>query len=138
MKFVVKCPHCSEPFTVEENWAGQLTNCPICGHQVRVPQPPPSANGPSQRPFTAVPRASEGDEHHGPSFAGEAFMDFLLSLICCWILGLILALRTHGKMRENNNFAGVWWLYLAYAAIVLQLFGGVIYQLLMHSGVFPQ
>ena len=29
-------------------------------------------------------------------------------------------------MRENNNFSGVWWLYLCYIFIVLQVFGGLI------------
>ena len=127
MKFIVKCPHCDNPFTVEENWAGQITSCPVCNHQVRVPQPPPPAEGTSQQPFTAVPRASETDEHHGQSFAGDACLDFFLALFCCcWPIALILALRTHSKMRENNNFSGVWWLYLTYIFIVLQVFGGLI------------
>ena len=142
MKFIVKCPHCDNPFTVEENWAGQITSCPVCNHQVRVPQPPPPAEGTAQQPFTAVPRASESDEHHGQSFAGDACLDFFLALFCCcWPIALILALRTHGKMRENNNFSGVWWLYLTYIFIVLEVFGGLISAILqinMNSFGRPQ
>ena len=142
MKFIVKCPHCENPFTVEENWAGQITSCPVCNHQVRVPQPPPPAEGTSQQPFTAVPRAAETDEHHGQSFAGDACLDFFLALFCCcWPIALILALRTHSKMRENNNFSGVWWLYLTYIFIVLQVFGGLISAILqinMNSFGQPQ
>ncbi len=134
MKFIVKCPHCDNPFTVEENWAGQITSCPICNHQVRVPQPPPPTNDSPQHPFTAVPRASESDERHGQSFAGDACLDFFLTLFCCcWPIALVLALRTHSKMRENNNFSGVWWLYLCYFFIALQACGGLISAILQIS-----
>ena len=142
MKFIVKCPHCDNPFTVEENWAGQITSCPVCNHQVRVPQPPPPVAEAEQQPFTAVPRASESDEHHGQSFAGDACLDFFLAVFCCcWPIALVLALRTHGKMRENNNFSGVWWLYLTYIFIVLEVFGGLISAILqinMNSFGRPQ
>lgn len=142
MKFIVKCPHCDNPFTVEENWAGQITSCPVCNHQVRVPQPPPPVAEAEQQPFTAVPRASESDEHHGQSFAGDACLDFFLAVFCCcWPIALVLALRTHGKMRENNNFSGVWWLYLTYIFIVLEVFGGLISAILqinMNSFGLPQ
>ena len=136
MKFIVKCPHCENPFTVEENWAGQITSCPICNHQVRVPEPPTSSDdGQAPRPFSAVPPPSEYGEHHGQSFSGEACLDFILTLFCCcWPIALILALRTHGKMRENNNFSGVWWLYLCYIFIGLQVFGGLI-GLLVRGGM---
>ncbi len=134
MKFIVKCPHCENPFTVEENWAGQITSCPVCNHQVRVPQPPPTSDSAGPKPFTPVSPTFNDDEHHGQSFAGDACLDFFLALFCCcWPVALFLAMRTHGKMREANNFTGVWWLYMTYVVIVLEVFGGLLSAVLQGS-----
>ena len=126
MKFVVKCPHCENPFTVEANWAGQITSCPICNHQVRVPQPPSgAASADEPRPFTAVPPVYDSGESHGESFSGEACVAFFVTLLCCMPLGVILAVRAHSKMRENNNYSGKIWVYLSYIYAVVCIIGAL-------------
>jgi transcription elongation factor Elf1 len=35
MKF--DCPNCSQPFVVDESYAGQTCNCPSCGELVAIP-----------------------------------------------------------------------------------------------------
>ncbi|MBR6470937.1 MAG: hypothetical protein IKS83_04005 [Victivallales bacterium] len=115
MKFIVKCPHCSNLFTVEDNWAGQITNCPICGKEVRVPQPPPASPG----------QTSSGNldfqAERGESQFGMACASFFLTWLCCMPVGLAMAINTHFKMKENNNYHGFFWLILTYVLAPLQV-----------------
>ena len=126
MKFIVKCPHCDNPFSVESNWAGQITSCPICNHQVRVPEPPPgNPVNEAPRPYTTVPRAFEAEEMHGASFSGDACLAFFITLLCCMPIGVFLAFRAHSKMRENNNYSGRIWVYLSYAIAIIGIIGSL-------------
>lgn len=119
MKFIVQCPHCQNQFTVEDNWAGQITTCPICGKDVRVPSPPPQAEPVFQR-------SSGFQEECGESHAGEACGAFFLTALCCLPVGLALAINTHFKMQESNNHTGRFWLILTYIYSAIYLVGTIL------------
>ncbi|WP_437223998.1 hypothetical protein SH661x_003442 [Planctomicrobium sp. SH661] len=62
MPIKFRCPHCEQFLGISESKAGSVTDCPTCGHTLRVPEldgtvnplPPPSLNYNDQELLTAL------------------------------------------------------------------------------------
>ncbi len=73
------CPKCSEPINVPDDWAGRVTNCPLCGAEFTVPAlfaPAPTSVEVSQEPASALPQtASSRSDRTAPSSNEEHLND---------------------------------------------------------------
>jgi DNA-directed RNA polymerase subunit RPC12/RpoP len=47
-EFKFHCPHCDRKLAAEEEWGGELVDCPECGQEIRIPPPPEAAIPPSE------------------------------------------------------------------------------------------
>src|SRR5207244_222603 len=61
------CPNCQQQLSVQEQFAGQLMKCPLCGNNFTVPALPQAAAAPAPGgPAPAAAPAHAHDEDDGP------------------------------------------------------------------------
>ncbi len=117
MSYPVRCPHCGALLNAEPSWAGQQSTCPNCRQVLTIPPPPVSevltGEGPAPQ-GQYVPRPTE-------DYSTRAVVAFFVTLLCCGLLGIILAYDADRKMKACGNMNGHGWVVASYIAFVVNV-----------------
>ncbi len=122
----ISCPHCNQHIALDDAWAGQTINCPVCQQPFVVPGAPPMAqvitpsapglriSGAAAAQPAAPPAGSAGPARPQPApgtkISGLAIASLVLSLLGCFfitaIAGVICGHMARGRIRANRNLSG--------------------------------
>lgn len=131
----ISCPHCAQHIALDDAWAGQTVNCPVCQQPFVVPGTPPAGvpippapspsapglriSGPSApppplsappRPTPAATSAARRAPAGGSRTSGLAVTSLVLSLLGCFgitaIAGIICGHIARRRIRNDPSLTG--------------------------------
>jgi hypothetical protein len=120
--FKFNCPYCRQPIEAEDEWIGQVAECPNCGQSIEIKRPTLTL-GPQLRKASGVP--SHNFSQHTqppPKTSGICFwLGFLL-----WLFGLLIAAIIEGKEGAIKALMGMLW------SIIVGVVIWIIFGVMMH------
>ena len=125
----ISCPHCAQHIALDDTWAGQTINCPVCQQPFVIPGTPPTAQVITPTPMAPglrIDRAAASPAPPPPVSSGRpgatspanasatktsvlAIVSLVLSILGCGVFaiaGVICGHIARGQIRRNRNLSG--------------------------------